>query len=87
MTKEADTFYNQKRYVKAAKLYEEDAQNSGDEAQKIQSYRKAASSYKELGLVEDEVRCLMQTLDFLNNQEKIVCLTSCCEAYITAIAV
>lgn len=87
MTKEADIFYEQKQFVKAAKLYEEAAQKSMDDAQKIISYRKAASSYKELGLVDDEVRCLIQTSEFLGDQEKIDCLINCWEAYITAIAV
>ena len=85
MIEDADRYYKNKQYVKAARLYEDSAEAATSKTQKILLYRKAIGTYRELGSTHDEVRCLLTLCSLFNGLSKIGYLLECWRAYIKAI--
>ena len=85
MIEDADRYYKNKQYVKAARLYEDSAEAATSKTQKILLYRKAIGTYRELGSTHDEVRCLLTIYSLVDGLSKIDYLILCWKAYIKAI--
>jgi hypothetical protein len=86
MTSLAENYFKQHKFPDAATLYEAEAEKTRDIAEKVLLYNKAASAYHEYGSPDDEVRCLLATIDYLQDEANVQCLVSCWKVYIRASA-